>query len=159
MQMDFPVEPEGETPLGQTRPAAKIRRTPLPRNRGQEKPTAASRISLNMIITEGLLSPPVQLSSKYRGRVLTATIQPDGSIIYEGRQYWTPSIAGGAARKPFHAKSKTLGDKLPSTNGWTFWQLADPVSGQATPLDTIRNRFLEKKKAEAMRFVNKESGA
>lgn len=105
-------------------------------------------VSLEAIVAEGLLRPPIRLTSQYRGQSLSATVEPDGSILFQGVQCASPSIAAGMARKPFY-KGGAKGDQLPATNGWTFWQVQDPASNEMVPLDILRARYLQRKKTEA----------
>jgi len=109
-------------------------------------------VSLQAIIGEGLLRPPVELLCKYRGHDLRATMESDGSILLDGVRYASPSIAAGMARKPFY-KGNLKGKGCPSTNGWTFWQVHDPPSRDMVPLDAFRDRYLQKKKSQAAKFT------
>jgi hypothetical protein len=107
-------------------------------------------VSLAEIVAEGLLRPPVHLMAQYRGRSLRATVQIDGSILLDGVPCASPSTAARLARKPFQEES-VKGRRPPSTNGWTFWKLQDPASNEMVPLDTLRVRYVQRKKTEAER--------
>jgi hypothetical protein len=61
---------------------------------------------------------------RYKGKLYRARIRRDGTILYDGTIYKTPSAAGIAVRK------------LP-TNGWQFWQY-ERAPGDWIPLSKIR---------------------
>jgi predicted type IV restriction endonuclease len=86
------------------------------------------------IIAAGLLTPPVRLFRKYKGKVMEATLLPDGSVEFEGTRYNTCSMAADTAR------STITGRKM-NTNGWVFWQYADS-NGKTFELIEARGRYL-----------------
>lgn len=52
----------------------------------------------------------MKLKAKYKGNVVKANVQRDGSILFSGRVYMSPSLAAAAACR------------RPTRNGWTFWK-------------------------------------
>lgn len=110
-----------------------------------------SAVSLEAIVAAGLLRPPTNLMAQHRGQSLRAVVDADGSILFQGVRCASPSIAAGIARKSLH-KDGLKGDRLPPTNGWTFWQIQDPASNEMVPLDTLRVRYLRRKKTDADRL-------
>ena len=123
------------------------------REQGSMRRGAAVRVSLQALISEGVLKAPSELSATYRGHALTATVTEDGALIYGGRRFTSPSKAAGVARKAFYKGS--LG--FPATNGWVFWKIKDPITQEMIPLGGLRGRLLEKRKGQADRFVRKDA--
>jgi hypothetical protein len=146
LHLDFPEEPEASVAV-----QAQVTK------RGQRgRRTAEHEVSLRTLISEGVLRTPVQLSCRYRGQELTATVQDDGMVSVGGDLYPSPSAAAGAARKPYY-KGDLRGHTYPETNGWKFWYVKDPATQKAILLDALRVRCLLKKKAEAQRFASKDA--
>jgi hypothetical protein len=87
-------------------------------------------VTLQDLISEGLLAPGDPLVSVVPKWPADATISPDGRIEYGGVLYDSPSSAGSAARQ-----------RAEGTNGWEFWALVK--SGAQIPLDQIRQEFLD----------------
>ena len=151
--IDFPEEPEIEA----IPPKSESKAKPKKGRRGNSSAVGARpSVSLKVIISEGLLSVPCKIHSRYRKNELTATVERDGSVTYEGEQYSSLSTAGGMARKPFH-KGDLKGREYPQTNGWIFWEVRDSASGKDVPIDTMRKRYLEKKGREAKRFLKRDA--
>lgn len=73
-----------------------------------------------------------KLRASYRGRKFDAYIDHSG-IVFEGTSYSNPSLAGIEAKKSHGA----IGNAA-STNGWTFWEYLDDVSGHWRSLDDFR---------------------
>ncbi len=121
---------------------------------GTRRSSAATQIAavtLEAIVAEGLLRPPVNLMSQYRGQSVRAIVQADGSVQFQGVRCASPSIAAGMVKKSFE-KSGMKSDSPPATNGWKFWQLQDPASNEIVPLDALRVRYLQRKKTESERL-------
>jgi hypothetical protein len=70
------------------------------------------------------ISGPLRLRVRYKGKLYRAKIRRDGTILYDGTVYKTPSAAATALRK------------LP-TNGWQFWQY-ERAPGDWVALSKIR---------------------
>lgn len=64
------------------------------------------------------------LQAVYKKKLYKASILTDGTIIYNGRRFTSPSMAA----------STVIGRP---TNGWTFWSLKNPA-GIWVSLDTLR---------------------
>ena len=86
------------------------------------------------LIEESTATPPPlaaytsaskQLRRKYKGKLYRAKIRRDGTILYDGIVYRTPSAAEIAVRKR-------------STNGWQCWQY-ERAPGDWVPLSKIRD--------------------
>ena len=101
--------------------------------RMSEKPTSP-RCTLKDLVRANLIRPETTLFVEYKGTVHEATVQPDGTILFEGKLFKTPSAAGGAvtAKHGVHAP-----------NGWWFWQL-NAADGSPKPLETIRQEYSNK---------------
>jgi predicted type IV restriction endonuclease len=95
---------------------------------------ASFNASLGDLIGAGLLKPPVRLFRKYKGHMLEATLESDGSVTFGGTAYKTCSTAAEVAR------STVTGRKM-NTNGWSFWQFEDGA-GKKHELDTVRKAYL-----------------
>lgn len=87
------------------------------------------------------MKPPLILSKEYLGRQLRAEVQPDGSVIFDGKRYTSPSMAAAKARE--EVKGGPPPDRLRwQTNGWVFWLFRDD-DGKWQPLDLLRRRHRE----------------
>ena len=82
-----------------------------------EKPTrrraAPSGITMADLIRLEKLVVGQELRLDWKGKQFTATVQGDGSVLFNGKTYATPSAAGQAARNGL------------STNGWVYWKCFD----------------------------------
>jgi len=96
------------------------------------------------------LSYAANLSRVWGPPLLSAVVESDGTVTLDSEKYPSLSAAGGAARRPLFKGH--LKGRFPATNGWTFWQVKDPLTNQLITLDILRDRFLQKKKEEARRF-------
>ncbi len=101
---------------------------------------AASRVELRDLIEAGIIDPPLVLEKDYKGVDLEAVVQQDGTVLYDGEAYDSPSTAGGMARKSVIGAPE--GRPYPQTNGWVFWRFRHPESGELHKLDVLRQRFL-----------------
>ena len=90
-------------------------------------------VSIADLLAAGDLNVDEKLISTYPSYPATATIRPDGTIVYDDVSYSSPSAAGSAVR----------GGK--ATNGWSFW--AVERDGSSVPLATIRARHLRRTEA------------
>lgn len=70
-------------------------------------------------------SAPLHLRATLKGTKLTARVRRDGTILFAGKVYNSPSMAGAAACKR-------------TCNGWTFWHY-ERAPGDWVPLDTMRH--------------------
>lgn len=87
-------------------------------------------VSLRDVIGAGVLKPPVRLFRRYKGRDIEATLQPDGTVEFQGSTYESCSTAAEVARG-------TVTGRRMNTNGWSFWQYADEA-GKKRILDVAR---------------------
>lgn len=94
-----------------------------------------SAVTLGDIIGAGLLRPPVDLSRRYKGHHLSARIEVDGRVSFEGEVFGSLSVAGAMARR------SVIGRPLP-TNGWIFWYFRDS-DGELKQMDELRRRLSE----------------
>jgi len=70
-------------------------------------------------------------------------IQPNGTVVFDGRSYDSLSTAGGMARKS--VIGAPAGRPYPQTNGWQFWRYRDKESGEMREVDHVRKQYLAKK--------------
>lgn len=97
------------------------------------------------LIREGLIDPPLTVSTPYKGKVLVATIESDGTVQFNGKVYPTLSAAAGAARSTVIGHPTYRGQQrpYPQTNGWTFWMYFDYDTGRLEPIDRLRRQYLK----------------
>lgn len=75
----------------------------------------------------GYISGPMKLHANYKGSLITVQVRKDGSIRFEGKKYFSPSVAAAKACK------------RRSCNGWTFWKY-ERAPGDWVKLDELRQR-------------------
>lgn len=114
-------------------------RPPAPDKKGTRKKNGRRArqdhgVSLMDLMTKGILTPPIKLYRKYKGRMMEASLLSDGQIEFEGKRYGSCSTAGEAARA-------TVTGRRMNTNGWSFWQTRDE-DGRLHELIEARKRFL-----------------
>lgn len=109
-----------------------------------ETTVTMSEATLPNLIAVGLIRTPLQLERNYKGVQLAASIQPDGTVSFGGESYDSLSTAAGMARKSVIGAPADR--PYPQTNGWTFWQLRDPRTGELRDMDSLRQEFLASKK-------------
>jgi len=142
IHLDFPIEPLA---VGASR-AAGLRIVepppPLP-SPSVAKPRRSRRsrqndVSLQALISENVIQPPLDLERDYLGHRVTARIEPDGRVTCLGQSYDSPSAAGGVARAL--VPGSPTNREFPQTNGWTFWRFRDS-DGRLKPLDELRQQY------------------
>jgi predicted type IV restriction endonuclease len=121
IQTDFPVEP---TPPDPKKPGGK----------GGDRP---HRVTLKDLIKAGLIRPPLKLEREYLGHRLTAQVEPDGTVTWNGRTFNSLSVAGGAAKVSVKGSPRPL-----PTSGWTFWRFKDET-GTLQRMNSIRQHYLK----------------
>ena len=109
----------------------------------QQKRLSSHRIALSDLIRADILEVPLDLEVNFKGHHLTAIVQPNGHIEFEGETYASLSIAGGIARNKINGPPSD-GRPYYQTNGWTFWKYQDRQSGKLQDIDFLRKRYLEK---------------
>ncbi len=124
-RIDFPLVPKPP------------RRTEQP----PQKPRKAQGIQITDLIEARLINPPLRVEKEYLGSHLEAVIQPDGTILFDGVTYRSPSTAAGMARKS--VMETPQGEGFPATNGWVFWKYYDSDTGKLEEIDLLRRRYLE----------------
>jgi predicted type IV restriction endonuclease len=92
-------------------------------------------VSLKEIIDAGVLSAPIMLFRTYRKTKLQATLNPDGTIEFNGERYQVPSNAASAAR------TSVTGQTGLHSNGWSFWRYTDST-GKTRKLADARANYL-----------------
>ncbi len=83
------------------------------------------RIKGRKPVLAGLFIKRTEIRMKYKGKIYKASIRKDGSILYAGKLYTSPSLAGSAIKKR-------------ATNGWTNWKY-EQAPGYWVLLDNLRN--------------------
>ena len=102
-------------------------------------PTRTGRTKLRELLAAGVVQAPREIEVTFKGHRFTATIESDGLIHFDGQTYSSPSHAGGMVRNKVNGPPPD-GRPYWSTNGWTFWQYKDPVTGHPEPI----SKWLEK---------------
>jgi hypothetical protein len=106
-------------------------------NDGGADKTPWRHVTLRDLIASGAIQPPLDLETRYKGHQLTARIEPDGSVTWNGTRYDSLSTAAGMARKS--VVGAPPGREYPQTNGWTFWRFRD-AAGELAVVDVLRQR-------------------
>lgn len=100
--------------------------SPRPRSRKPaQRPVPTSPTSRKPALAPFMAKGLTTLRARHKGKTLSAHVNPDGTIRFNGRTFTSPSLAGAIA-----VNRKTC-------NGWTFWEY------EATPnhwlkLDALR---------------------
>lgn len=128
IQIEFPVIAAPPTPSSEPR-------------QPQRKPRSTTRVQVSDLIEAGIIIPPLELERRYKGIHLTATIQQDGRVAFNGQPYNSLSTAAGMSRKSVIGTPP--GHPYPQTNGWTFWRYRDLETGSLTEINVLRQRYLE----------------
>jgi predicted type IV restriction endonuclease len=133
VRLSNPAEPEEVT----ARKPSKPKREPVDRQAGKRNTgnPAARTQDLAELFARGILKPDTTLVAVYRGKNLTAIITKEGQIAFGGQTYDSPSAAGSAA---YQSVSPRKGDKAPSVNGWDFWKVKHPKTGDVVQLGVLR---------------------
>jgi hypothetical protein len=77
-------------------------------------------------ILAGYFTERTKIRLRYKGKTYKAAVRKDGSILYAGKIYNSPSHAGWAIKKK-------------ATNGWTNWKY-EKAPGYWVLLDTLRKK-------------------
>ncbi len=96
-------------------------------------------VTLSDLIAAGAIRPPLEIETPYKGRHLTARIEADGTVSWNGASYDSLSTAAGMARKSIIGAPP--GREYPQTNGWGFWRFRDS-DGRLVPVDELRQRHV-----------------
>jgi predicted type IV restriction endonuclease len=111
-------------------------RVARPKKSGGRKSPQAFGVKLADLIAAGVLSVPLRLFRKYRGKVLEGTLLPDGRVQFGSRVFDTGSMAACQARA-------TVTGRPMNTNGWNFWQVEK--DGKPVTLEVVRAAYLKAK--------------
>ena len=101
-------------------------------------------VELLDLIKAGLIRTPLEIEATHRKQRHTASVQDDGTIVFNKDRYASLSLAGGYARN-ISSGPPTDGRKFYQTNGWIFWKYRDRETGKLEVIDKIRQKFLVKK--------------
>ena len=115
----------------------------VPANVPQLQVTTSPKSVLPSLIRAGIIQPPLDLHRTYLGQALSARIETDGSVTFQGKSFRSLSAASQAAQI---AASVTR--KSPSSNGWTFWKFTD-ADGQVKSIDVLRQQYLAGSESDA----------
>lgn len=86
-------------------------------------PKGRKSVSLEDIVSQGLIKLPCKIFAKYKNVEVAATIEKSGRIIFRNAEFRSLSTAASAARK--HVLGWNDSKRGPSTNGWVFWKTSD----------------------------------
>lgn len=125
-------------------PAEPIPTPPAPRPVPPPTASPSEIVSLRDLIRAELIHPPLVLQKTYKGRELTARVELDGRVSFDGTSYNSLSISAGTARASIVGSPP--GRKYIETNGWTFWQFQDD-DGRLKPMDALRQRYAARRTA------------
>jgi hypothetical protein len=128
-----PVPPIGRRTPVQPAVVASVAATEAP---GPDK-TPWRHVTLADLISSGMVRLPLDIETTYKGHLLTARIEADGNVTWNGTAYDSLSVAGGMARKSIVGAPP--GREYPPTNGWTFWRFRD-ADGRLAFVDVLRQR-------------------
>jgi len=90
------------------------------------------RIKLRDLVDADLIPVGTVLFVDYKSVRYEASVEADGSILFEGLTYKTPSAAGGAVTGKYGVYAP---------NGWTFWKFRDK-DGTIKPLEAARQEYI-----------------
>ncbi len=96
----------------------------------------AHLVRLRHLVIAGLIPRPIDLHRTYLGQELSARLETDGTVTYQGRSFRSLSVAGNAAQI-----AAGFSGKRPATNGWRFWRFIDD-DGQIKEMEVFRKRYL-----------------
>ena len=109
----------------------------LPRGKGQ---STQPKSTLAELIEVGILHPPVKLFCTYKDNDLSAQVERDGAVVWNGQRFQSLSLAASAARASIRGRRED--GKLPATNGWIFWKYKS-ADGQTREMDHARQEYLK----------------
>lgn len=98
-------------------------------------------VTMKDLIASGVILPPLQIETAYKGHQLTARIEADGTVTWNDVNWASISLAGAMARKSIVGAPP--GREYPPTNGWTFWRFRD-ADGSLVLIDALRERQFAK---------------
>jgi len=134
------AQPAPAMPVGHrtpVQPTAGTAAVPIEQPPGSDK-TPWRHVTLGDLISSGTIRLPLDIEVTYKGQRLTARIEADGNVTWNGATYDSLSTAGGMARKSIVGAPP--GREYPQTNGWTFWRFKD-TDGRLAFVDSLRQRY------------------
>lgn len=100
----------------------------------QPQRASGAAVTLQHVVGAGLIQTPVRLFRRYKGTIVEATLEADGTVTFGNHNYSACSAAAAQARG-------SIVGGAPATNGWTFWQFTS-ADNQVQTLDAVRQHFL-----------------
>jgi hypothetical protein len=149
LRIEFPGMSLPPTPLLKREEASRVvhGKKPEANQRAQgQKPRATHAVipgKVSDLIAAGLIQPPLELETIYKKTRLTAMVQLDGTVLFNGQPYHSVSTVAGMARNAVSGPPQD-GRTYYQTNGWTFWKYRDPTTGDLTEIDHLRQRLKAK---------------
>lgn len=144
ISVDFPTVSvlEKSSQLTPTqKPARKL--TSIRRVTTRKKPVPVP-VSITDLIDKGFISTPLEIETSYLDQRLTAVVQSDGSILYNGKTYTSLSVSASMARVDVKGPPMD-GRPFYQTNGWRFWKYRIPQTGKLDVMDVLRTRYLSQR--------------
>lgn len=86
----------------------------------------------DLISHTGRVPHGAKLRATYKGRKFQADVL-NGRVIWEGRSYDSLSAAAVGV-------IQSTGTNRPTENGWRFWEVEDPISGEWKPASAYQVR-------------------
>ena len=133
LRVSFPVDPA--VAAAASLPEA-VSKTAAPASTAPEN-GVAGKIKLIDLIKTGIVKPPLEVEATYKATRVTAIIQPDGTVVFDGTPYPSLSQAAGMVGVRISGPPPD-GRPIYRTNGWTFWRFKDTTTGALEPMDTLR---------------------
>lgn len=96
-----------------------------------------SNLSILSLIESGQIRAPATVRLDSHGTIIEASIQKDGTFLFRGENFASPSVAAG------YAITATTGFTTPgrayaSVNGWRFWRI-EGRDGRWRSLKSLRD--------------------
>ncbi len=108
-----------------------------PGGKARKRAPKQGRTTIADAIAAGLIMPPLEIEVQFKKKRVTATLNSDGTITFDGQIYDSPSTAAGMVRNSVSGPPPD-GRSIWQTNGWTFWRYRDRTTGDLLRLDHLR---------------------
>jgi predicted type IV restriction endonuclease len=105
-------------------------------------------VEVRDLIDANIINTPFAIEVKFKKQDFSASIQTDGSILFQGKRYESLSVAAGMARN-IASGPPPGGRKHWQTNGWTFWKYRDFATGKPQNIDVLRQQYLKSRSGPA----------
>lgn len=130
---------ENDAPLVSTRLDAAAPERPGARSVQQRfakrtRGTDGKTLELADLIALGVVTVPLPIQARYKGRIVQGVIEADGRISMQSERYESLSQAAAVARQRINGAQKP-----PATNGWRFWKVLSR-DGKQESLHAVRAR-------------------